>query len=484
MGIVLNQSFKNTVVTYFGFGLGAINILFLYTHFLTDEYHGLVAFVLSTANIMMPIFALGVHNTIIKFYSSFTATNIQNSFLIHMLILPLFVVLPVGLIGYFSYEFIAGLLSEENAIIKDHVWLIFVAAVCFSYFEIFYAWAKVHLQSVFGNFMKEVFHRVGVMILFVLIYFDIINVERFIYGVILIYIIRLIIMMFYAFGVHRPVFKLERIPKFNKIVRYTVLIILAGSIANIILEIDKFMIGEYLIIENVAYYGVAIYIATVIGVPARSMYQITNPLTAKMLNEKDQEGLEVLYKKSSINLFIISGLLFLLITLNINELYALIPEKFGDALFVVLIVSLAKLTNSIIGTSNSILFNSDYYRIVLYLGICLAILAVLLNMILIPRFDIDGAAMATFLAMVVYNFARVLFVYLKFKITPFTVGTVKVTMLIIFMALGFYFWDFTFHPIVNIALKSSLIAAMYIVIVYKGDFSEDITALITKTLQK
>ena len=157
MGIVLNQSFKNTVVTYFGFGLGAINILFLYTHFLTDEYHGLVAFVLSTANIMMPIFALGVHNTIIKFYSSFTATNIQSSFLTHMLLLPLFVVLPVGLIGYFSYEFIAGLLSEENAIIKDHVWLIFVAAVCFSYFEIFYAWAKVHLQSVFGNFMKEVF---------------------------------------------------------------------------------------------------------------------------------------------------------------------------------------------------------------------------------------------------------------------------------------------------------------------------------------
>ena len=69
MGIVQNQSFKNTITTNLGFGIGAINVLFLYTYFLTDEYHGLVAFVMSTANIMMPIFALGTHNTIIKFYS-------------------------------------------------------------------------------------------------------------------------------------------------------------------------------------------------------------------------------------------------------------------------------------------------------------------------------------------------------------------------------------------------------------------------------
>ena len=32
MGIVLNQSIKNTAITYFGFGIGAINALFLYTN--------------------------------------------------------------------------------------------------------------------------------------------------------------------------------------------------------------------------------------------------------------------------------------------------------------------------------------------------------------------------------------------------------------------------------------------------------------------
>ncbi|WP_321538338.1 hypothetical protein [Flavobacterium piscinae] len=34
MGIVLNQSIKNTIITFIGFAIGATNALFMYTHFL------------------------------------------------------------------------------------------------------------------------------------------------------------------------------------------------------------------------------------------------------------------------------------------------------------------------------------------------------------------------------------------------------------------------------------------------------------------
>jgi len=93
MGIVKNQSLKNFIITYLGFGVGAINILLLYTSFLTDEYHGLVVYILSTAAIMMPILALGTHNTIIKFYSSFKSRNSINSFLTLMLLFPLIIII-------------------------------------------------------------------------------------------------------------------------------------------------------------------------------------------------------------------------------------------------------------------------------------------------------------------------------------------------------------------------------------------------------
>jgi len=484
MGIVQRQAFKNTIVTYIGFGIGAINVLFLYTKFLPNDYHGLVAFVISTANIMMPLFALGVHNAIIKFYSGFKTRNIRNSFLSLMLIFPLFIIIPFGLIGYLSFDFISNLLSEKNPIIKDYVWLIFIAAICFSYFEVFYSWAKVQMQSVFGNFMKEVFHRIGILLLLIGIFLNWMSVDQFLYCVIGVYIIRTLVMMCYAFSINAPVFKFGKIPNLSSIIKYTLLIIIAGSIANIMLEIDKFMIGQFIEIEKVAFYGVAIYIATVIGVPARSMHQITNPITAAMLNNKDKPGLETLYKKSSLNLFIISGFIFLIIVLNINELYKIIPEEFSGGLLVVFLVGIAKLSDNLIGNNNAILFNSDYYRVVLLLGALLAVIAILLNVVLIPNYGINGAAFATFIAIMIYNILKIGFVYLKFKMLPFSMNTLKTFGLILCFVSLFYFWDFSFHPLINIGLKSLIVGLCYGLIVYFLNLSEDISGILNKFIKK
>ena len=71
MGIVQSQSIKNTIITFFGFGIGAINALFLYTNFLGKLHYGIVATLLSGANIMMPLMAFGVQNTLIRFFSHY-----------------------------------------------------------------------------------------------------------------------------------------------------------------------------------------------------------------------------------------------------------------------------------------------------------------------------------------------------------------------------------------------------------------------------
>ena len=484
MGIVINQSIKNTIITYLGFGIGAINVLFLFTQYLSDEYFGLITYILSTANVMMPILAFGAHNTIIKFYSSYKTRLTQNSFLILMLFLPMVIIMPLALVGYVAFDTISQWFVGNNNIVEDYVWLIFITAISFSYFEIFYAWSRVQLQSVFGNFMKEVFHRVGVSILLLCLYADFINVNQLIYGITGVYLLRLIIMKFYAFSLRFPSFKFGKINNISSVLKYTSLIIIAGSVANIILEIDKFMLNRYIAIENVAYYGVAIYIASVISVPSRSMHQIVSPLTAKLLNERNKDELKLLYKKSSLNLFIISGFIFLLIILNINEMYQLINENYAQGLLIVFIISISKLIDSLLGNNNAILFNSDYYRMVLILGVFLAVLTIVLNMVYIPIYGINGAAFATFLAVLLYNIAKIWFVSYKFKMLPFTINTSKVLMLILVSLGVFYFWDFGFHPLLNIFLKSVLISVFYGLIVYSLNFSEDITTIINKLLKR
>ena len=171
MGIVLKQSFTNTIILFLGFGIGGINVLFLYTHFLHEDYVGLITFILSAANIIMPLLVFGMQNTVIKFYSSYKTKVDRDKFLMLTLILPLLIIIPLAFIGMLVYEAIGNWISAENPIIKSYTYLIFLVAVFMGYFEVFYAWTKVHMKSVFGNFVKELFPRFCTSLLLIAVYF-------------------------------------------------------------------------------------------------------------------------------------------------------------------------------------------------------------------------------------------------------------------------------------------------------------------------
>ena len=484
MGIVFKQSFKNTLITYLGFGIGAMNTLFLYTRFLTDEYFGLVGVILSTAAIAMPLMALGVPNTLVKYFSSYDDVESQKSFLSLMLFLPLLLILPIALLSWLAQDFIAAFLARKNAIVEDYVWYIFLIALAMAYFEIFFAWSKVHMRSVFGNFLKEVFVRVGVSIGLLLVFFGHLSVEGFLKMLVGLYLVRTLIMKLYAYSLNRPSLTFKFPAKTKEIFVYSALILLGGSVAVLLLEIDRFMINQYIAIENVAYYTVSIFIATVIAVPSRSMHQITYPLTAELLNKGSVKELKTLYRKSSLNLFVISGIIFLLIFLNLADLYQLLPETYRGGMLVVLFIGLAKVFDALLGNNNAILFNSEYYRTFLLLGVLLVLLTIVLNIWFIPRFGINGAAIASFIAIGLYNSAKLLFVYQKFNIHPFTTETLKVLSVLLVMTVFFYFFGFSFHPLINIALKSFIMLLMYLGIMYRFRISEDLFGILSNLRQK
>jgi O-antigen/teichoic acid export membrane protein len=118
------------------------------------------------------------------------------------------------------------------------------------------------------------------------------------------------------------------------------------------------------------------------------------------------------------------------------------------------------------------------------MGVFLAILAILFIMWLIPKYGLDGAAIASFSAFFIYNTIKLLYVKMKFKITPFTSETFKVLSLLLLIAALFYFLQFPFHPILNIALKSLLMTAMYVGILYRFNISEDIIKMLSGYLKK
>lgn len=485
MGIILKQSFFNTLIIFLGFGIGGINVLFLYTHFLHEDYFGLITFLLSAANIILPLLVFGMQHTIVKFYSYYQTKIEQDGFLTTTLLMPLIVIIPLAFVGAFIYESIADWISMENPIIKKHTYLIFLLAIFMGYFEVFYSWTKVQLNSVFGNFTKEIFPRICTTFLLFAVFFKWLTDDEFIYGVVIVYGISTVIMMFYAFYVYKPTFKLALPSNLKELISFSLYIIVAGSAAGVLLEIDKFMIPQMEQIAQVAYYSVGVYIASVIGIPTRAMQQITSPITAKDMNENKLDEVEKLYKQSSINLLVIGGLFFLLINLNIADLYELINKpEFTKGIWVVMIISLAKLMELALGTGNAILLNSKYYRIFFYLSLAMAFSVILLNKWLIDLIGINGAAIATLIVVVVYSAAKISYLKSKLKIQPFNQNTIKLAVIISAIFGVFYFWNFNFHPIINIGLKGILISVLYFLLINKLHISKDINNFITNNAAK
>ncbi len=484
MGIVLNQSLKNTIITYIGFAIGGINTIYLYPVFLGATYYALTNYILSSANVIMPLFAIGMQNTLVKFYSQYKTHEERSRFLSFTVLFPFLVIVPMFLIGFFFFDEIVFFLSKKNVVVKKYIWLIPFIGLCMAYFEIFYAWLRVHMHSVFGNFIKEVGLRAASLFLLVGVYYNWITVEGFVYATAVVYLLALLVTMFYAFSIKKPNFQFT-IPKNTKdVLVYTFYIILSGSVANLLLDGDKMILNQYMNIENIAYYSVATYIALVISVPSRAMHQIVYPITAKLMHENKHDEMDALYKKTSINLQMVGGYVMLGIFVNINKLYEMVPEEYAGGILVVFMIGLSKYFDLILGNNNAIIFNTKYYKTVLFLGVALVVLTVILNMVFIPIYGIIGSAFATLLSITMYSIAKLLFVVKKLHLYPFTNQTLYSLGLTLLIFLFFYFWDFPFHPIIAIGIKSILLTIVYVYLNYKLVISTEINQVIDKLLLK
>lgn len=484
MGIVYNQSAKNIAVTYFGFGIGAVNALFLYTSFLGKTHYGIVSFLLSAANIMMPLMAFGVHSTLIRFYAKYKDETERERFLSFMLLMPLLLIIPISIITIFGYDKIASWIIDDNPTVEPFLWLVPIVGLFMGYFEIFYAWVKVHMKSVFGNFISEVFVRLITTVLLCSIYLGWIDKDTFVYCIAGAYGIQMLAMIIYAMYVKMPTFHVKVPENVKDIFGYSFFIILSGSVAVLLLDFDKVMIPAYEEISKNAVYSVAIYIATVIAVPSRAMLQIIYPITARLMSEEKMEELNELYKKSAISLQVFGGLVMLGIFLNIKQLYLVIPGNYEAGLLSVFLIGLGKFYDVILGNNNAIILNTKYYRMVLLFGLLLVVMMIGLNMLFIPMYGITGSALATFISIFVYNTIKLLFVVKKMSLYPFTMNTLKSFGIIVGLFGAFYFWDFPFNPYVNIILKSILITVVYVYLNYVFAISTDINHVIKNMIAK
>ena len=467
MGIVFKQTSWNIVTITVAILIGGINTLYFYPEYLREQYYGLVVFLLATSNLLQPLMSFGAQHTIIKFFSSFKNIKEKDEFLSSIIFLPLFFILPVCFLVVQFHDLIAEFLSVKNPIIKSYVWVIFLVSFATSYFEVFYAWSRVQFKSIFGNILKEIYPRIAVFILLFLVSIDILTKENFVWWLTGLYYIRLIIMIIYSLFLYTPKFSVKIPNNFKEILLYSIYILLAGSAASFLIDIDKYMIPQKQAISQTAYYAVAVFIATVVEIPGRAMFQIINPLVAKALNEENFVELKNLYKQSSENLLIVCGLFFLLINLNIDSFYMLLNnQEYSDASLVVLIISSAKLIQMSFGCGPAILATSKFYKITLPFSIAMAVSVYFLNDYLIDLYGINGAAISTFIVLLIFTVLKIIYIRYKVKLQPFNFNSIKIFTSILLIYFFNSYINLELSPLIEIIIRSVIILMTYVIIIY------------------
>lgn len=483
MGIVKSQSVKNLIITYAGFAVGAVNTILLYPHFLGKTYYGVVMAILASGSLLSAFVDWGMSDTLIKFFTSYKTKDERRRLLGLALITPLFSGTIFALIGLFFYQSVSDYFSK-NPEMDPFIWMIFVIAITEAYFNIFFNWGRIKFKSVFGNFMREVFHRILIMILLYLVYLECITTFTFIYALTAIYVLRCLLMMAYAFYLIPPKVSFRLPDNYSRVFKYSILILIAGLASNVLMDLDKSMISHFMDVGNVSVYAIAVFIVTVIEVPVKAMRQITHPITANLLNTRNLGELDQLYKKSSISLYTVSGFIFAIIIANAEQFYQFFSEEFHISIGILLLLGLIKLSRNVLGIGGSILKNSDYYRLLLIAAFVTVGLAIVLNYLLIPVWGLYGAAIASLIAYFCYDILKIWFVYMKFKIHPFNMKTLGLSLFIALFTWLFYSIELHDNAFWGIAIKSILMSFIYVPVIYFFNFSEDVSAMIRKFIKR
>jgi O-antigen/teichoic acid export membrane protein len=114
----------------------------------------------------------------------------------------------------------------------------------------------------------------------------------------------------------------------------------------------------------------------------------------------------------------------------------------------------------------------------------LAVVNTYLNVLLIPRYGITGAAMATAISIMSYNLMKLVFIYRHFKMQPFTLNTLKIIALgFIAYGIGFIL-PLNFHGLINIALRSAVVGTFLLIVVYRLNVSTDFNNIVKNVLKR
>jgi O-antigen/teichoic acid export membrane protein len=491
VGEIKNQAVKNSIVSYSGALLGFVNFIILLPYVFRPEQIGLTRLLQNAAYLIVPLAEFGIISIVLRYYPVFKSESSSKfSFIFYCLAGALAGFLFFTASFVFFKDDISRLFIEKSPLVIEYYYYIIPLVFFIVFTGIFEAVANSLYKTVLPNFLREVLLRFAVSVLAILYVMHLINFQEFIRFFVLGYCLPLFFLILYLFRLNelKINFSLTRLAPsvIKEMATYGFFVILGSSGHLLVNYIDTMMLGALLGLQDTGIYVTAFYMAVIIEIPRRSIRQIAVPFISEAWKKKDMQQIKDIYSKTALNQLIIGAFIFLGVWINIDEIFELMPNGsiYQAGKYVVLFVMIGKLIDMAAGVNGEVIALSKLFRFNIYSIIILAILVFATNLLLIPVYGMVGAAIATTLSLLFYNFIKYLFLKIKVGLQPFSLNTIKAIILagICFVIVSLV--PDIRHPLLSIIIKSGVLALVFLLPLYYFKISEDVNQSLNSLLKK
>ena len=413
-------------------------------------------------------FALGTNSWTVRFFPIFQTpkSNKHHGFLGLVLTVSLISFLIVSLLFTTLKEDIGQFLvlinlDEEGLFITYFypiliiTFLFLVSSILSGYISNF---GRVVVPQIYNFLLPKIF----LPIVFLLALFQHISVSSFINGILFYYLLILLLLLVYLRWLGQLNISLQ--PSFlnnsllRKMFTYSLFAGLNSLGATMAFRIDLIMVPTLVDLRSAGIYSIASLIASVIETPLKSISAIASPIISKSWEENDLENIREIYQKSSLNLLGAGFVIFIVVWFNIKDLLFITgnPEMLTGAI-VVLFIGISKLVNLSSSIDSLIIIHSKSFKFNLITILILAISNVALNYYFI-KFVFNsskeemmiGASVATLISITLFQLAKAIFIWYKFRIQPFSQQTMYLILLAMFA--GFLGYLLSYVNIYDLAI--------------------------------
>ncbi|MFC5409426.1 lipopolysaccharide biosynthesis protein [Larkinella bovis] len=488
MGIVIRQSLKASVGSYIGVGIGIVNQLYVSLAFLKTDQLAISRLLLENSLLFAAFAHLGAPFITDRFFGYFRDDKTQNNgFLGFLLAFPL-IGISLFTLAYFGFEStIKGYFAEKSAGLLPYYGLVVPFTIFWIYITVLEAYCRNNARIAIPTFIREVYLKLSNVLIILMFGIGWYSFDWMLYLVIGSHGLAVLILLVYIYqlGKFSLRFDFSQLKNglFRQMVHFGLFVVMGGVGTQVVYFIDRTMLSGGKGLIDAGVFIIATYIAGIIEIPRKTITQISTPLVSNSLRTNDMAHVQELYHKSSLNQLLAGGFVFLLIWANIDGIFDILPkgEIYRQGKMVVLLLASAKLFEMATGVNGEIINYSRHFRYATYLMLVMACLAIAANSFFIPRYGIDGAALATTLTTLAFALSKVAIVWALFRILPFTFSGVKAVFVLVLVygaSLLLPEWGGSFWlTLLSMAFRSLVLTGLFAGLVLGLRVSEDVNGL-------